>query len=191
MKKLLPLIFVLTISSIVSCSEGSGHENNAGNNLYYSMLNYSSSESIVTFASSASSSSREEQSIINGLPFYSKIDYDFTTLDDTTLQSTFLSMNNYPEEYLNKIVKVSGPFLPYGSTNPDLCYPAIFLFGNDYSCCAYCFEFLLYGVPVCSPEGGNGYPLLREEATIVGRFDKYYEGSDCYIHLVDAIWLKE
>ena len=39
-------------------------------------------------------------------------------------------------------------------------------------------------------KGGNGYPLYEEEATIVGRFETYLEGSSMYIHLVDAIWLE-
>ena len=184
MKKMLSLLTVLFVSCLPGCAEEAGHENNAANNLYNSMLNDSNGETIVSPSTSQNSS-------VNGAPTYDKIDFDFTALDDTTMQSKFYSMNNYPEEYLNKIVKVHGPFLPYGSTDPNTCYPAIFLFGNDYSCCAYCFEFLLYGVPVCSPSGGDGYPLLKEEATIVGRFDKYYEGSTCYVHLVDSLWLKD
>lgn len=185
MKKLLSFLIILTISSLTGCSDESGHENNAGNKLYYSMLNDSNSGSVI------SPTSNQTYSSISGAPKYEKIDYDFTAWDETLVQTNFYSMESYPSEYINKIVKVSGPFMPYGSVDPNSCYPAIYLFGDATGCCAYCFEFLLYGVPnVCSPAGGDGYPLLKEQATIVGRFDKYYEGSSCYIHLVDAIWVK-
>ena len=40
-------------------------------------------------------------------------------------------------------------------------------------------------------DGGNGYPLYHEDATIVGTFERYYEGSTLYVHLVDALWLKD
>ena len=40
-------------------------------------------------------------------------------------------------------------------------------------------------------EGGNGYPILNEEATVIGRFETYLEGTSLYVHLVDAVWLKD
>ena len=133
---------------------------------------------------------KSSSSLDGGAPTYSKIDYDFTTKDETYVQSLYFSMESYPSDYINKVVKVKGPFSPYESSDPNSCYPAIFLFKDSTGCCDYCLEFLLYDVPVCPYAGGNGYPLLNEEATIVGRFDKYLEGSTVYIHLVDALWLK-
>ena len=87
------------------------------------------------------------------------------------------------------IIKMAGPFRPFDSTSPNCCYPAIVV-QDATACCASGIEFLLYGVPLCSKEGGNGYPLYNEEATIVGRFETYLEGTYMYTHLVDAIWLK-
>lgn len=167
MKKLLSFLLILTATSLTSCAKESDPENSASS-IDYSIRSDSSS----------------------GAPIYDKIDIDFTKWDTTLVQSNYYSMESYPSSYTNKIVKVTGPFKPYNSEDPNLCYPAIYLFDDSTGCCAYCFEFLLYGVPVCSPVGGNGYPLLNEEATIVGRFDKYIENGAVYIHLVDAIWLK-
>jgi len=99
-------------------------------------------------------------------------------------------MINKPSTYTSKIVKVKGPFRPYESTDPNSCYPAI-LVQDATACCGNGLEFLLYGVPRCTMQGGNGYPLLNEEATIVGRFETYLEDYSLYIHLVDAIWLKD
>ena len=149
-----------------------------------------------TFSQSQSSSSEEtisshQESISSTsiAPTYDHIDVDLTSMNSTMVYSQVLNMLDEPHLYIGKIVKMAGPFKPYGSTNPSYCFPAI-LITDATACCASGIEFLLYGVPLCSMAGGNGYPLYEEEATIVGRFETYLEGSDMYIHLVDAIWLK-
>lgn len=186
--KIKPLFLLVLTSALIGCANQSEHANNAGNSLYYSMLNSESSNkdlSSLDESSDISSASQIE------LPTYDQIDLDLSEIDAAKIPYTYYDMEDYPNNYLSKIIKVSGPFMPYGSVDPSSCYPAIFLFGDSTGCCAYCLEFLLYGVPTCSPQGGDGYPLLNEEATVVGRFEKYYEGTSCYIHLVDAIWLKD
>ena len=122
-------------------------------------------------------------------PKYENIDVDLTTMNATMVYSEVNNMLSSPSSYIGKIVKMEGPFIPFDSTNPDYCYPAIVI-RDATACCASGIEFLLYGVPRCSKAGGNGYPLYNEEATIVGRFETYLEGTDMYVHLVDAIWLE-
>ena len=126
----------------------------------------------------------------DGLPVYEHIDIDLTTMNATMVYSQVSDMLSRPSTYLHKIVKVKGPFKPYESTNPDYCYPAIIV-QDATACCGNGLEFLLYGVPRCSMEGGNGYPLLNEEATVIGRFETYLEGTSLFVHLVDAVWLKD
>ena len=126
---------------------------------------------------------------VTDYPKYENIDVDLTAMNATMVYSEVNDMLSYPSSYLNKIVKMQGPFLPFESNDPNYCYPAI-LIRDATACCASGIEFLLYGVPRCSIEGGNGYPLYNEEATIVGRFETYLEGTDMYVHLVDAIWLE-
>ena len=187
MKKVLSLLTIISAMSIVGCAQQSGHVNNAGNSIYYSMQNDSESSDTDYVSSSFENVSNSSD---DSLPKYEQIDVDLSTMDKAKVPYVYYDMEDYPNQYVNKIVKVSGPFMPYGSVDPTSCYPAIYLFDDSTGCCAYCLEFLLYGVPICSPEGGNGYPLLKQNATIVGRFDKYYEGSSLYFHLVDAIWLE-
>ena len=122
-------------------------------------------------------------------PKYENIDVDLTTMNATMVYSEVNNMLSSPSSYIGKIVKMEGPFIPFDSTNPNYCYPAIVI-RDATACCASGIEFLLYGVPRCSKAGGNGYPLYNEEATIVGRFETYLEGTDMYVHLVDAIWLE-
>ena len=126
----------------------------------------------------------------DGLPVYEHIDIDLTTMNATMVFSQVSDMINKPSIYTSKIVKVKGPFRPYESTDPNSCYPAI-LVQDATACCGNGLEFLLYGVPRCTMQGGNGYPLFNEEATIVGRFETYLEDYSPYIHLVDSIWLKD
>ena len=124
-------------------------------------------------------------------PTYETIDVDMTTMNETKLSLTYDSFYTDPGLYKDKVVKVKGPFEPLESTDENSCYPAIYLFSDATGCCPYVLEFLLYDVPICSMAGGSGYPLYHEEATIVGTFEKYYEGSALYVHLVDALWLKD
>lgn len=175
-RKLLIIPFVILLAS---CSSG-GHFNGRSNPMD-SLFN-SNSASSGSIQSSISFDS-------DGLPVYEHIDIDLTTMNATMVFSQVSDMLSRPSTYAHKIVKVKGPFKPYESTNPDYCYPAI-LVQDATACCGNGLEFLLYGVPRCTMQGGNGYPMLNEEATVVGRFETYLEGTSLYVHLVDAVWLK-
>ena len=184
MKKKVLLSIVPFIISLVSCSNG-GHFNGRSNPMDSLFASNSTSESSVPSSASLSGSSSSE-----GLPVYEHVDVDLTQMNATMVFSQVSDMINKPSTYINKIVKVKGPFRPFESTDPNSCYPAI-LIQDATACCGNGLEFLLYGVPRCTMQGGNGYPLLNEEATIVGRFETYLEDYSLYIHLVDAIWLKD
>ena len=171
---LVPFIILL-----VGCANG-GHFNGSSNpmdSLFNSNSNSGSTQSSISFDS-------------DGLPVYEHIDIDLTTMNATMVYSQVSDMLSRPSTYLHKIVKVKGPFKPYESTNPDYCYPAIIV-QDATACCGNGLEFLLYGVPRCSMQGGNGYPILNEEATVIGRFETYLEGTSLFVHLVDAVWLKD
>jgi len=124
-------------------------------------------------------------------PVYDKIDIDMTKMNETKLSLTYDSFYTDPDYYKGKVVKMKGPFEPSPALDNIYCYPAIYLFSDPTGCCPYVLEFLLYNVPLCTMDGGNGYPLYHEEAVIVGTFQKYYEGTYLWVHLVDALWIKE
>ena len=190
MKKIGTSLLFLSLLILTSCLSN-GHMNNRVN--FISSLfenaeqsNTTSSEPVIT--SNDLQASSGAYSVID-YPKYEMIDIDLTTMNATMVYSQVNNMLSSPYDYVDKIVKIEGPFVPFDSTNPDYCYPAI-LIRDATACCGSGMEFLLYGVPRCSKEGGNGYPLYNEEATIVGVFKTYYEGSSLYVHLVDAIWLE-
>ena len=182
MKKIALLTTISAILLITGCASN-GHLNSR-NNPIASL--FSSKESSTPSSIISESSGEQSQ---NDYPVYEKIDVDLTTMNATMVYSEVYDMLDKPSAYINKIVKVAGPFRPYESTDPNYCYPAILVMDAT-ACCGNGLEFLLYGIPRCSMKGGNGYPLYNEEATIVGRFERYLEGTDIYVHLVDAIWLK-
>ena len=176
-RKLFLIPFVILL---VGCGNG-GHFNGRNNPM----------DSLFGSGNSNNNSVQSNVSFNNsGLPVYEHIDVDLTTMNATMVFSQVSDMINQPSTYVNKIVKVKGPFRPLESTNPDYCYPAIIV-QDATACCGNGLEFLLYGVPRCSMEGGNGYPILNEEATVIGRFETYLEGTSLFVHLVDAVWLKD
>ena len=177
------LIFITFLITLLTSCASAGHGSRS--NLMASLFNTSST-------STQESSIEDESSFDNSAiekPIYDKIDVDLTTMSSTMVYSEVLNMLDYPNQYVGKIIKMSGPFRPFESTNEDYCYPAIVI-QDATACCASGIEFLLYGIPRCSPRGGNGYPALEEEATIVGRFETYIEDVYLYVHLVDAVWLE-
>ena len=180
-RKNLIIFLSLVFATLLGCSANS---HGSRSNIMDSLFN--SDKSSVESSESIESNDDTE---IEGAPTYDNIDIDLTTMSSTMVYSQVLNMLDEPTSYVGKIVKMSGPFRPFDSNSDDYCYPAIVI-QDATACCASGIEFLLYGIPRCSPKGGDGYPALEEEATIVGRFETYLEGSYMYIHLVDAIWLK-
>ena len=187
MKKSNLLIIIPCVLLIASCSN-SGHLNSRNNPIASLFERYSSENEPLS-----TNEEKPQTSIHNNdessYPVYDNIDIDLTAMNATMVYSEVYNMMDDPDSYVDKIVKVSGPFVPFESNDPNYCYPAIVV-KDATACCANGLEFLLYGVPRCSMQGGNGYPLYNEEATIVGRFATYLEGSCIYVHLVDAIWIK-
>ena len=124
-----------------------------------------------------------------GAPIYDHIDIDLTTMNATMVYSEVYNMLVNPNQYVNKVVKASGSFVVESGDVPNVVYPAV-LIRDATACCANGLEFLLYGVPLCTTKGGDGYPAPNEEITVVGVFKTYLEYSSMYVHLVDSIWLK-
>ena len=195
MKKIGTSLLFLTALLLTGCSSNGLHAGSRFNLISSLFENAERSQESVhdesSIATNKSDDNSSETKVSSSLdyPKYETIDIDLTTMNATMVYSEVNNMLSAPSSYVGKIVKMEGPFVPFDSTNPDYCYPAIVI-RDATACCASGIEFLLYGVPRCSKAGGNGYPLYNEEATIIGRFETYLEGTDMYVHLVDAIWLE-
>ena len=183
MKSIKLLFSIIVPFLITSC--GAGSHVNSRNNPMASLFDKSTSSEVT----SNIDSSIDNPSSGAEAPVYDHIDIDLTTMNSTMVYSEVYNMLISPSQYVNKVVKASGPFIVGESTVPDYCYPAI-LIRDATACCGNGLEFLLYGIPRCTLKGGNGYPLPKEEITIVGVFKTYLEGTTVYVHLVDSIWIK-
>lgn len=186
MKKNLIFTTITAILTLTGCSDANVHNNRSGNQIA-SLFASKNSDSSQT---SSNTSYSVNSAITSGAPTYDKIDIDLTTMGSNMVYSQVYNMLASPSSYVGKIVKINGPFAPLSSDDPNYCYPAI-LIQDATACCANGMEFLLYGIPRCGFLGGNGYPSLKENATIVGRFETYLEYGSLFVHLVDAIWLKD
>ena len=190
MKKIGTYILFLSSLLLTSCLANNAHKGSRFNLISSLFENAERSESSQEESSLEPNKSSGTTALTSlDYPKYETIDVDLTTMNATMVYSEVNNMLSEPSSYIGKIVKMSGPFVPFDSTDPNYCYPAIII-RDATACCASGIEFLLYGVPRCSKEGGNGYPLYNEEATIVGRFETYLEETYLYVHLVDAIWLE-
>ena len=191
MKKIGTSFLFLSALLLTSCLSNGNHAGSRFNLISSLFENAEQSQESTNKESSIANDNSDGNVAFSSLDFpkYETIDIDLTTMNATMVYSEVNNMLSSPSLYVGKIVKMEGPFIPFDSTNPDYCYPAIVI-RDATACCASGIEFLLYGVPRCSKAGGNGYPLYNQEATIVGRFETYLEGTDMYVHLVDAIWLE-
>lgn len=189
MKKIGTSLLFLSTILITGCVSSNTHGGSRFNLISSLFENAEQNDKSSNSSIESVDSSGNISSISLDYPKYDAIDIDLTTMNATMVYSEVNNMLVEPSSYVGKIVKMAGPFIPYDSTDPNYCYPAIVI-RDATACCASGIEFLLYGVPRCSKDGGNGYPLYNEEATIVGRFETYLEGTDMYVHLVDAIWLE-
>ena len=111
-----------------------------------------------------------------------KIDYDLTQMSSTMVYSQVLNFVNKPDGYVGKTVKAQGYFQVFYSKQTGLYYPAVVI-PDATACCSQGLEFVLKG----NPSYPSGYPEEGEEIIVTGTFETYYEGSDQYCHLTNAV----
>ena len=109
------------------------------------------------------------------------VDVDLTALSTTMLYSEVSNMNQTPENYMGKTVKIRGTYNYYHDPNS----------GNDYfnclvsdatACCSAGIEFVLtddYSFP-------DDYPQQDAQICVMGTFDTYMEGQNRYCTLRNA-----
>ena len=85
-----------------------------------------------------------------------------------------------PEENLGKTVKMNGTF---AVGEGDGRYYFACLIADATACCSQGIEFILAD----EREYPADYPEIGSEITVTGVFDTYYEGSQLYCQLIDAV----
>ena len=105
------------------------------------------------------------------------IDIDLTSISSTMVYSEVYNMMMTPEDYIGKIVKMSGTYATYHDDATGNDYYACII-QDATACCTQGMEFVL--------ADGNYPTEVGTEVTVSGVFDIYTEGEAQYCTLRDA-----
>ena len=167
MKKLISLLLTaLFVLSLAACSNGGVAEPAAPAS---SAVSETTAEIPATSPAAANPSAKSADGI----------DVDLTAMSSTMVYSEVLNMQQTPDEYIGKIVKMKGPFnvSEIGDNRYFAC-----IIADATACCSTGIEFVWAG-DHSYPED---YPKKDQEITVVGTFNTYMEGSSKYMQLKDA-----
>ncbi len=136
-------------------------------------------------AASSAPADAEPKALLNSAASASKlpenVDVDLTTLSSTMVYSEVYNMLTAPDDYIGKVVKMSGMYVVYSNQDDTQYYPAVII-SDATACCSQGLEFVLAG----DPKFPDDYPETETDVTVVGTFATYDEDGTQYCHLVDA-----
>ncbi len=107
------------------------------------------------------------------------VDYDFTAINAKAMYTQVYNMLKNPDEFLNKIIKISGGYYPFihEDTGEDYHYIMV----KDASlCCAIGLEFVWDNGVHSYPEE---YPLENQVIQLTGVYSQYEEDGYTYYYL--------
>ncbi len=116
------------------------------------------------------------------------IDLDLSGMSGTVVYAQIYQMAIHPEEYMGKIVRLSGLFDLFTDSSTNIVYTVCYI-PDASACCAQGIEFVWMG----NHDFAMDYPEAGTEIVVTGRFETYFEGEWEYKRLADAelIWSKE
>lgn len=130
----------------------------------------------------------EKESVTAPIYDAGSIDLDLLDMSGTMVYAQIYQMAIHPEEYMGKIVRLSGWFDSFTDSSTNIVYTVCYI-PDASACCAQGIEFVWMGnhdFAMDCPEAGT-------EIVVTGRFETYFEGEWEYMRLADAelIWSKE
>ena len=108
---------------------------------------------------------------------YNNIDVDLTQMSSTVVYSEVYSMLLTPKDYEGLVVKMSGGYT-YVEGETQIYHACII--ADATACCQQGIEFVPADTAFVAPEVGT-------TITVTGTFSIYYEGSNMYVTLKDAV----
>ena len=108
---------------------------------------------------------------------YNNIDVDLTQMSSTVVYSEVYSMLLTPKDYEGLVVKMSGGYT-YAEGETQIYHACII--ADATACCQQGIEFVPADTAFVAPEVGT-------TITVTGTFSIYYEGSNMYVTLKDAV----
>lgn len=112
------------------------------------------------------------------------IDYDLTIMGSDMVYATVNQMMVSPEDYIGKIIKISGLY-DASYYEPTKQYYHNVIIKDATVCCAQGIEFIWEDGSHIYPDD---YPSVQTEVEVIGTFETYTEEGDSnlYCHLVNA-----
>lgn len=177
MKKLISLLLTaLFVLSLAACSNGNTSQPAAPAS---SAISETTAEIPATSPAAPGPAATEPAAAEQAAKSADGIDVDLTAMSSTMVYSEVLNMQQTPDKYVGKIVKMKGPFnvSEIGDNRYFAC-----IIADATACCSTGIEFVWAG-DHSYPED---YPKKDQEITVVGTFNTYMEGSSKYMQLKDA-----
>lgn len=163
------LLITVLLFSLAACSNSS--ENTASSSVAEDTdkaSSYAPTEAAAT-----------EAAFRSNAPKTDGVDVDLTAMSSTMVYSEVLNMQQHPEEYLGKIVKMKGPF---NVTEIDDNRYFACIIKDATACCSTGIEFVWAGDHAYPDD----YPEKDQEITVTGTFNIYTEGKSKYLQLKDS-----
>lgn len=116
------------------------------------------------------------------------IDLDLSPFSGTMVYAQIYQMAAHPEDYMGKIIRLSGWYDVFTDSETGLTYTVCYI-PDATACCVQGIEFIWAGEHSL-PED---YPEPGAEIVVTGRFETYFEGDWEYMRLADAqvVWQAE
>ena len=183
MKKIIVLLMIAAVLlSLAACSGETSSDKTASSAGSASTSSANSDSSVIDSALDQAKAPSTENPAAGdnaNAPKTDGVDVDLTTMSSTMVYSEVLNMQQQPDQYFGKIVKMKGPF---NVTELDGNRYFACLIKDATACCSTGIEFDLagdYSYP-------DDYPEKDSEITVVGTFTIYTEGNSKYLQLKDA-----
>lgn len=136
-----------------------------------------SAEDFSAAAPSAAPDPREEPSASTDLQVGMTAELDLTQLSSTVVYAEVYNMLVAPENYTDKIVRMTGEYQEYVDEYTGELYHSCVIY-DALACCQQGVEFVL---------ADGDYPVEGTAITVVGRYETYTTPYYDYFHLVDAV----
>lgn len=176
------LLLITACLLMTGCSD-KGHTNNSGANSIDKVLNEkTSTESPSSIAETSSATTVTTNELQTALD--KNIDYDLTEMGSDMVYATVSQMMYKPEDYVGKMIKISGKYYSTYYEETQQRYYAVII-ADAMGCCSQGIEFIWGDGSHVYPDE---YPPDETEVEVIGRFETYTEeGSDnLYCRLADA-----
>ncbi len=126
---------------------------------------------------SAAPDPREEPSASTDLQAGMTADLDLTQLSSTVVYAEVYNMLVTPENYTDKVVRMTGEYQEYVDEYTGELYHSCVIY-DALACCQQGVEFVL---------ADGDYLIEGTAITVVGRYETYTTPYYDYFHLVDAV----